>query len=91
MVDMALPAVDVTATVFVMDGDRINRRYLLAEARRHLTLVLGGRRRDPGLDDQSMATAVSAPCLNIRAEEPRPAPPPTPARRRQPGRSRRAK
>ncbi|MFD5341171.1 MobF family relaxase [Streptomyces hawaiiensis] len=36
VVDVALAAVDVTATVFVMnDGGRFHRRHLLAEARRH--------------------------------------------------------
>ncbi|MEU4800226.1 hypothetical protein [Streptomyces sp. NPDC023327] len=66
MVDIALAAVDVTATVFVMnDGGRFHRRHLLAEARRHLALVLRGRRRDPGLDDQVVAAAISAHCLDI--------------------------
>ncbi|MEU0274805.1 hypothetical protein [Streptomyces sp. NPDC006307] len=66
MVDIALAAVDVTATVFVMnDGGRFHRRHLLAEARRHLALVLRGRRRDPGLDDQIVATAISTHCLDI--------------------------
>ncbi|WP_158717563.1 hypothetical protein [Streptomyces sp. NRRL WC-3744] len=37
MVDVTLAAVDVTATVFVMNnGDRFHRRHLPAEARRHL-------------------------------------------------------
>ncbi|MFJ9790629.1 relaxase domain-containing protein [Streptomyces globosus] len=40
VVDVALAAVDVTATVFVMnDGGRFHRRHVLAEARRHLALV----------------------------------------------------
>ncbi|AEY86867.1 putative TraA-like protein [Streptomyces hygroscopicus subsp. jinggangensis 5008] len=44
VVDVALAAVDVTATVFVMnDGGRFHRRHLLAEARRHL--ARRGRRR----------------------------------------------
>ncbi|MFC9035404.1 MobF family relaxase, partial [Streptomyces arboris] len=56
VVDIALAAVDVTAMVFVMNnGGRFHRRHLLAEARRHLALVLRGRRRDPGLDDQVVA------------------------------------
>ncbi|KUN18022.1 hypothetical protein AQJ11_35755 [Streptomyces corchorusii] len=64
--DVALAAVDVTATVFVMnDGGRFHRRHLLAEARRHLALVLRGRRRDPGLDDQIVATAITTHCLDI--------------------------
>ncbi|MFE2078020.1 MobF family relaxase [Streptomyces misionensis] len=66
VVDVALAAVDVTATVFVMnDGGRFHRRHLLAEARRHLALVLRGRRRDPGLDDQVVAAAISTHCLAI--------------------------
>ncbi|MFF1341900.1 MobF family relaxase [Streptomyces sp. NPDC058290] len=65
-VDVALAAVDVAATVFVMnDGGRFHRRHLLAEARRHLALVLRGRRRDPGLDDQIVAAAISTHCLDI--------------------------
>ncbi|MEU7363152.1 MULTISPECIES: MmyB family transcriptional regulator [Streptomyces] len=40
MVDVALAAVDVTATVFVMNsGGHFHRRHLLAEARRHLALT----------------------------------------------------
>ncbi|MFD8960295.1 MobF family relaxase [Streptomyces anulatus] len=66
VVDIALAAVDVTATVFVMNnGGRFHRRHLLAEARRHLALVLRGRRRDPGLDDQVVVAAISAHCLDI--------------------------
>ncbi len=66
VVDIALAAVDVTATVFVMnDGGRFHRRHLLAEARRHLALVLRGRRRDPGLDDQIVAAAIATHCLDI--------------------------
>ncbi|MFJ3882392.1 MobF family relaxase [Streptomyces sp. NPDC090077] len=66
VVDVALAAVDVTATVFVMnDGGRFHRRHLLAEARRHLALVGRGRRRDPGLDDQIVAAAIETHCLDI--------------------------
>ncbi|MCT2546282.1 MobF family relaxase [Streptomyces atratus] len=66
VVDVALAAVDVTATVFVMnEGGRFHRRHLLAEARRHLALVLRGRRRDPGLDDRIVAAAISTHCLDI--------------------------
>ncbi|MEU3901921.1 MobF family relaxase [Streptomyces sp. NPDC045251] len=66
VVDIALAAVDVAATVFVMnEGGRFHRRHLLAEARRHLALVLRGRRRDPGLDDQVVAAAISTHCLDI--------------------------
>ncbi|MFF7172921.1 hypothetical protein ACIP8U_44380 [Streptomyces pseudovenezuelae] len=65
MVAIALAAVAVAATVFVMnDGGRFHRRHLLAEARRHLVLVLRGRRRDPGLDDQIVAAAISTHCLD---------------------------
>ena len=66
VVDVALAAVDVTATVFVMnDGGRFHRRHLLAEARRHLALVLRGRRRERGLDDRIVAAAISTYCLDI--------------------------
>ncbi|MYS40670.1 relaxase domain-containing protein [Streptomyces sp. SID5998] len=66
VVDIALAAVDIAATVFVMnDGGHFHRRHLLAEARRHLALVLRGRRRDPGLDDQVVAAAISTHCLDI--------------------------
>ncbi|MFI1510245.1 MobF family relaxase [Streptomyces sp. NPDC020597] len=66
VVDIALAAVDVAATVFVMnEGGRFHRRHLLAEARRHLALVLRGRRRDPGLDDHIVAAAISTHCLDI--------------------------
>ncbi|MFW3470053.1 relaxase domain-containing protein [Streptomyces microflavus] len=64
--DIVLAAVDVAATVFVMnDGGRFHRRHLLAETRRHLALVLRGRRREPGLDDRIVATAISTYCLDI--------------------------
>ncbi|MFJ3637599.1 MobF family relaxase [Streptomyces sp. NPDC090112] len=66
VVDVALAAVDVTATVLVMnDGGRFHRRHLLAEARRHLALVGRGRRRDPGLDEQIVAAAIETHCLDI--------------------------
>ncbi|WP_329324610.1 MobF family relaxase [Streptomyces luteogriseus] len=66
VVDVALAAVDVTATVFVMnEGGRFHRRHLLAEARRHLALVLRGRRCDPGLDEEIVAAAISTHCLDI--------------------------
>ncbi len=65
-VDVALAAVDVAATVFVMNNcGRFHRRHLLAEACRHLALVLRGRRRDPGLDEEIVAAAISAHCLDI--------------------------
>ncbi|WP_406514539.1 relaxase domain-containing protein (plasmid) [Streptomyces sp. NBC_00161] len=66
IVDVALAALDVTAIVFVMNGDgRFHRRHLLAEARRHLALVLRGRRRDPGLDEQVVDAALAAHCVDI--------------------------
>ncbi|MEU1371726.1 hypothetical protein ABZ454_37330 [Streptomyces sp. NPDC005803] len=47
VVDVALPAVDVAAAVSVMNGGgRFHRRHLLAEARRHLALVLRESRPD---------------------------------------------
>ncbi|WCD91082.1 hypothetical protein KPP03845_200043 (plasmid) [Streptomyces xanthophaeus] len=66
VVDVALAAVDVAAVVFVMNGGgRFHRRHLLAEARRHLALVLRGRRRDPGLDEDIVRTALATYCLDI--------------------------
>ncbi|WP_221355408.1 MobF family relaxase [Streptomyces beigongshangae] len=66
VVDVALAAVDVTATVFVMnEGGRFHRRHLLAEARRHLALVLRGRRREPQLDEKIVAAAITTHCLDI--------------------------
>ncbi|MFF8910912.1 MobF family relaxase [Streptomyces olivaceoviridis] len=66
VVDIALAAVDVTATVFVMnDGGWFHRRHLLAEARRHLALVLRGHHRDPALDDRIVAAAIATHCLDI--------------------------
>ncbi|OEJ35294.1 hypothetical protein BGK67_31935 [Streptomyces subrutilus] len=66
VVDVALAAVDVAATVFVMnDGGRFHRRHLLAEARRHLALVLRGRPRERGLDEKIVAAAISTHCLDI--------------------------
>ncbi|MCX4681956.1 relaxase domain-containing protein [Streptomyces sp. NBC_01433] len=66
VVDIALAAVDVAATVFVMsEGGRFHRRHLLAEARRHLALVLRGQLREPDLDDRTVAAAISTYCLDI--------------------------
>ncbi|MEV7730013.1 MobF family relaxase [Streptomyces sp. NPDC087917] len=66
VVDVGLAAVDVAAVVFVMNGGgRFHRRHLLAGARRHLALVLRGRRRDPALDEQVVAAAISTYCLDI--------------------------
>jgi conjugative relaxase-like TrwC/TraI family protein len=77
VVDVALAAVAVTATVFVMNKDGcFHRRHLLAEARRHLALVQRGRRREPGLDETIVDTAIAAHCTDItearteRGEEP---------------------
>ncbi|MFD0396293.1 hypothetical protein ACFQ3Z_45460 [Streptomyces nogalater] len=47
------------------DGVRDERRHLHAQPRRHLTLVLRGRRRDPGPDDQVVAAPISTHCLDI--------------------------
>ncbi|MFD4759501.1 hypothetical protein ACFWOJ_11545 [Streptomyces sp. NPDC058439] len=64
--DVALAAVDVTAMVFVMNKDGFfHRRHLLAEARRHLALVLRGRRREPSLDGRIVDAAIAAHCLDI--------------------------
>ncbi|MCX4657667.1 hypothetical protein [Streptomyces uncialis] len=66
MVDVALAAAGVAAVVFVMNKDGIfQRRHLLAEARRHLALVLRGRPREPGLDDQVVDAAIATHCLDI--------------------------
>ncbi|MFD7630498.1 hypothetical protein ACFV7Q_31520 [Streptomyces sp. NPDC059851] len=47
------------------DGGHFHRRHLLAEARRHLALVLRGRRRDPGLDEEIVTAAIATHCLDI--------------------------
>ncbi len=66
VVDVALAAVDVAAVVIVMNGGgRFHRRHLLAESRRHLALVLRGRRRDPRLDETIVRAAISTYCLDI--------------------------
>ncbi|MFD3778173.1 MobF family relaxase [Streptomyces sp. NPDC058612] len=66
IVDVALAALDVTAIVFVMNGDGwFHRRHLLAEARRHLALVLRGRRCDPGLNEHIVDAAIAAHCVDI--------------------------
>ncbi|WP_405812590.1 hypothetical protein OG524_37005 (plasmid) [Streptomyces sp. NBC_01520] len=51
------------------EGGRFHRRHLLAEARRHLALVLRGRRRDPGLDNQFVAAAISTHNVRARRSE----------------------
>lgn len=62
----ALAAVEVAAVVFVMNKDgTFHRRHLLAEARRHLALVLRGRRRESGLDEQVVHAAIATHCLGI--------------------------
>ncbi|WP_323182078.1 hypothetical protein [Streptomyces sp. NBC_00120] len=54
--------------VFVMNGGgRFHRRHLLAEARRHLALVLRGRRREPGLDELIVQAALATYCTDSRA------------------------
>ncbi|MFF7648183.1 MobF family relaxase [Streptomyces canus] len=66
VVDVALAAVDVTAVVFVVNGGGwFHRRHLLAEARRHLALVLRGRRRERGLDERIVDAALAAHCTDI--------------------------
>lgn len=66
VVDVALAAVAVTATVFVMNKDGyFHRRHLLAEARRHLALVQRGRRRAPGLDEKIVDAALAEHCTDI--------------------------
>ncbi|MGW1974244.1 MobF family relaxase [Streptomyces sp. NPDC001889] len=66
VVDLALAAVEVAAVVFVMNKDgTFQRHHLLAEARRHLALVLRGRPREPGLDDQVVETAIATHSADI--------------------------
>ncbi|MGG7569039.1 hypothetical protein [Streptomyces sirii] len=100
VVDVGLAAVAVTATVFVMNGGgHFHRRHLLTEARRHLALVLRGRRRESGLDERIVNEAPAAYCTNVteprtaRGESPgyrlytaRWAPTPRERRRREPRR-----
>ncbi|MFJ8696861.1 relaxase domain-containing protein [Streptomyces roseolilacinus] len=65
-VDVALAAVDVAATVFVMNsGGRFHRRHLLTEARRHLALAQRGRRREPSLDESIVNEVLAAHCADI--------------------------
>ncbi|MFP8945312.1 relaxase domain-containing protein [Streptomyces fenghuangensis] len=66
VVDIALAAVAVAAIVFVMNpGGHFHRRHLLAEARRHLALTLRGQRREPGLDEEIVDTALAAHCTDV--------------------------
>ncbi len=50
VVDLALAAVDTVAVVYVMRG-AFAHHHLLAEARRHLSYALRGRRHETGLDE----------------------------------------
>jgi hypothetical protein len=61
VVDVALAAVDVAATVYVMRGS-FARRHLLAESRRHLAQTLRGRRHEGGLDEQIVDQALTEHC-----------------------------
>lgn len=66
VVGVALAAVDVTARVFVMNGGGwFHGRHLLAEVRCHLGLVLHGRPREPGLDEQIVDAVRAAHCTDI--------------------------
>ncbi|WP_329538023.1 hypothetical protein [Streptomyces sp. NBC_01450] len=61
VVDVGLAAVDVAAIAWVMHRDGFfHRRHLLAEARRHLALVLRGRLREPGLDEWIVDASLAA-------------------------------
>ncbi|MFD4376834.1 hypothetical protein [Streptomyces sp. NPDC058486] len=57
MVDAVLAAVDTVAVVYVMHG-AFARHHLLAEACRHLSYALRGRRHAPGLDERIVQTVV---------------------------------
>ncbi|MFC8015528.1 MobF family relaxase [Streptomyces cinereoruber] len=57
VVDVVLAAVDVVAVVYVMRG-AFAHHHLLAEARRHLSYALRGRRHEPGLDERIVQVAV---------------------------------
>ncbi|MEU6774727.1 hypothetical protein [Streptomyces sp. NPDC046759] len=66
MVDVALAAVDAAATGLAMNGGGLfHRRDLLAEACRHVALVVRGRRREPGLDERIVDAAITTYCLDI--------------------------
>ncbi|MEW1552308.1 hypothetical protein, partial [Streptomyces tsukubensis] len=66
VVDLALAAVEVAAVVFVMNKEgTFQRHHLLAEARRHLALVLRGRLRPPGLDERIVDVAITVHCADI--------------------------
>ncbi|MEU5959076.1 hypothetical protein [Streptomyces sp. NPDC047525] len=67
---VAAVAVDVTAKLFVMNKDGFfHRWHLLAEARRHLALVLRGRRREPGLDEDIVEEAIATHRLDISEQK----------------------
>ncbi|MFF3740905.1 hypothetical protein [Streptomyces sp. NPDC002566] len=57
--------VDVALAAVVNKDGFFHRRHLLAEARRHLALVLRGRRREPGLDEKIVDAAIATHCLDI--------------------------
>ncbi|MEV4193335.1 conjugal transfer protein TraA, partial [Streptomyces toxytricini] len=59
VVDVALAAAETIAVVYVMRG-AFAHRHLLAEARRHLSYVLRGRRHQRGLDEQIVQAAIDA-------------------------------
>ncbi|MEU4359814.1 hypothetical protein [Streptomyces virginiae] len=59
VVDVALAAVETIAVVYVMRG-AFNRHHLLAEARRHISYALRSRPHQPGLDEQTVQTAIDA-------------------------------
>ncbi|MET9010353.1 hypothetical protein ABZX74_05350 [Streptomyces olivaceoviridis] len=69
VIDVVLAAVDVAATIFVMnEGDRFPRRHLLAEARAPPPPRPGPAwpgRRDPCPHDRIVATAIATHCLDI--------------------------
>jgi hypothetical protein len=60
VVDTVLAAIDVAAVVDVMRG-AFKRHHLLAEARRYLSYVLGGRPHQPGLDEQIVVDDCTRP------------------------------
>ncbi|MFF5639749.1 relaxase domain-containing protein [Streptomyces sp. NPDC012825] len=64
--DVALAALGVSAMVFVMSSnDLFHRRHLPAETRRFLALVQRGHRREPGLDEMIVDTAIATYCLDV--------------------------
>ncbi|MFH9402592.1 hypothetical protein ACH4JS_22940 [Streptomyces sp. NPDC017638] len=55
--DIMLAAVAVVPVVYVLRG-AFARQDLLAEARRHLSYVLRGRPREPGVDDRIVQAII---------------------------------